>query len=80
MQLTSEKRLIFVSGKGGVGKSLIAAGLAFEEAKRGRRVLLAEVGNTSYYKDFWNLQHVDHDFHFLAEVLAHLDSLLRLDS
>ncbi len=61
MQLTSEKRLIFVSGKGGVGKSLIAAGLAFEEAKRGRRVLLAEVGNTSYYKDFWNLQHVDHE-------------------
>lgn len=56
-----EKRIVFVSGKGGVGKSLIAAGLALELTKKGRRVLLAEIGETSYYKDFWNLPAVGHD-------------------
>lgn len=35
------KRLLIVTGKGGVGKSTIAAALAAEAARRGRRVLLA---------------------------------------
>lgn len=56
-----DKQILFVSGKGGVGKSLIAAGLARELAKTGKRVLLAEIGETSYYKDFWNLPKVGHD-------------------
>jgi anion-transporting ArsA/GET3 family ATPase len=51
----SEKRILFVSGKGGVGKSLVAAGLAKELAALGKRVLLAEIGETSYYRDFWRL-------------------------
>jgi anion-transporting ArsA/GET3 family ATPase len=51
----TEKRILFVSGKGGVGKSLIAAGLAKELADAGKRVLLAEIGETSYYRDFWGL-------------------------
>jgi anion-transporting ArsA/GET3 family ATPase len=55
------KRILFVSGKGGVGKSLVAAAIAQEEARSGRRVLLAEVGDTSYYKDFWNLASVGHN-------------------
>jgi anion-transporting ArsA/GET3 family ATPase len=57
----SEKRILFVTGKGGVGKSLIAAALARELAEAGKRVLLAEIGETSYYKDFWNLSAVGHD-------------------
>ena len=53
-----DKKILFVSGKGGVGKSLIAAAIAYDEAKAGRRVLLVEVGDNSYYKDFWNLDSV----------------------
>lgn len=56
-----DKKIIFVSGKGGVGKSLIAAAVAQEAARAGRRVLLAEIGETSYFKDFWGLEHVGHD-------------------
>lgn len=37
------RRLIFVSGKGGVGKSSVAAALALAARRRGRRVLLAEI-------------------------------------
>jgi anion-transporting ArsA/GET3 family ATPase len=54
------QRIIFVSGKGGVGKSLVAAAIAREQAEAGRRVLLAEIGDTSYYKDFWNLPAIGH--------------------
>jgi anion-transporting ArsA/GET3 family ATPase len=56
-----DKQILFVSGKGGVGKSLVAAGLARELAKAGKRVLLAEIGETSYYKDFWNLPSIGHE-------------------
>jgi hypothetical protein len=55
------QKIVFVSGKGGVGKSLIAAGIAKEQAARGRRVLLAEIGETSYYADFWGLSKVGHE-------------------
>jgi anion-transporting ArsA/GET3 family ATPase len=40
---TSSPRLRIVTGKGGVGKTTVAAALALAEARRGRRVLLAEV-------------------------------------
>jgi anion-transporting ArsA/GET3 family ATPase len=38
-----ERRLLIVSGKGGVGKTTVAAALARASARHGRRVLLAEV-------------------------------------
>jgi anion-transporting ArsA/GET3 family ATPase len=53
-----EQKILFVSGKGGVGKSLVAAAIARREAKKGRRVLLAEIGDQSYYKDFFALETV----------------------
>lgn len=37
------KRLIFVTGKGGVGKTTVAAALGFLAAKEGRRTLLCEL-------------------------------------
>jgi anion-transporting ArsA/GET3 family ATPase len=39
-----DRRLIYVTGKGGVGKSTVANALAVAAAGRGRRVLVAEVG------------------------------------
>ena len=37
------KRLVVLSGKGGVGKSVVGAALALAAAARGKRVLLVEV-------------------------------------
>jgi anion-transporting ArsA/GET3 family ATPase len=38
-----DKRLLFVTGKGGVGKSTVAAALGLLAARRGKRVILCEV-------------------------------------
>jgi anion-transporting ArsA/GET3 family ATPase len=57
----NNKKIVFVTGKGGVGKSLIAAGIARQQALAGKRVLLAEIGENSYYKDFWNLDDIGHE-------------------
>jgi len=38
------RRLLILSGKGGVGKSVVGAALALAARERGRRVLLVEVG------------------------------------
>jgi anion-transporting ArsA/GET3 family ATPase len=38
-----DRRLLIVTGKGGVGKSTVSAALALEAARRGKRVLVAEV-------------------------------------
>lgn len=43
-----------VSGKGGVGKSMVAAALAQREARRGARTLLVELGDQSYYASIYN--------------------------
>jgi anion-transporting ArsA/GET3 family ATPase len=37
------QRLLFVTGKGGVGKTTVAAALAQRMAQRGQRVLLVEM-------------------------------------
>jgi anion-transporting ArsA/GET3 family ATPase len=46
----SSASLIFVTGKGGVGKSTIAALIAKDYARQGKKTLLVEVGETSYYQ------------------------------
>ena len=38
-----DKRLIFVTGKGGVGKSTVSAALGLAAARRGRRTIVAEL-------------------------------------
>jgi anion-transporting ArsA/GET3 family ATPase len=47
--------ILFVTGKGGVGKSTIAAGLALQQARAGQRTLLAELGDTSFYEQWFNM-------------------------
>jgi len=43
LQQLSQRQLLFVTGKGGTGKSTFTAALGMTLAKRGKRVLLAEV-------------------------------------
>ena len=42
-------RIVFVTGKGGVGKSVVAAATALQFARQGHNVLLAEIGSRSFY-------------------------------
>ncbi|MBF7731539.1 ArsA family ATPase [Pseudomonas sp. N040] len=42
-------RIVFVTGKGGVGKSVVAAATALQFARQGHSVLLAEMGSRSFY-------------------------------
>ncbi len=58
--MNSQQKIVFVTGKGGVGKSLIAAAIASERAKSGRKTLLVELGDSSYYQDLFSLTDVTH--------------------
>ncbi|MBK7960616.1 MAG: arsenical pump-driving ATPase [Bdellovibrionales bacterium] len=51
----------FVTGKGGVGKSLIAAALALSKAELGLKTLLVELGELSYYSHFFHLPSVGYN-------------------
>jgi Anion-transporting ATPase len=42
-------RIVFVTGKGGVGKSAVAAATAMQFARAGKKVLLVELGSRSFY-------------------------------
>lgn len=50
------KPLIFVTGKGGVGKSVIAAALATGLSRQGKRILLVEFAEKSFYEKFFHSQ------------------------
>jgi anion-transporting ArsA/GET3 family ATPase len=50
--------IIFVTGKGGVGKSAVAAGFALSKAREGKKTVLVELGDQSFYKDYFNLPEI----------------------
>jgi anion-transporting ArsA/GET3 family ATPase len=54
-QVYSQQKIVFVTGKGGVGKSSVAAAMAMNEARAGRRTLLAELSHRSYLGPLFGL-------------------------
>lgn len=52
------KRLIFVTGKGGVGKTTIALALALLAAKRGKKVLLCEAEPKGEFAQYFSQPHI----------------------
>jgi anion-transporting ArsA/GET3 family ATPase len=66
------RRLLFVTGKGGVGKTTVAASIAVAAKERGMRVLLIEVGVTENLAQIfrkwipvYDITEVEHDLHVL---------------
>lgn len=51
-------KIFFVTGKGGVGKSAVAAALAHAHSQKGHRVLLAELGDDSFFAPYLGLSGV----------------------
>lgn len=54
------KKAHFVTGKGGVGKSLVAALLARFYSLKSQHVLLAELSEISFYKDYLDLNEIQY--------------------
>lgn len=49
-------KIHLVTGKGGVGKSAVAAALAYRLAQQGQKTLLAELGDESFFQDYLGLK------------------------
>lgn len=64
-----DRQLLFVTGKGGVGKSTVAAGLALLAAERGKRTLVCEVDAKAGLAGFFESSHTGFT---PAEVQPHL--------
>ncbi len=52
-KMKTYKPIIFISGKGGVGKSVVSAALAHHLAEHGKKVLLVELGEKSFFEKFF---------------------------
>jgi anion-transporting ArsA/GET3 family ATPase len=57
----AQRRLLFVTGKGGVGKSTISAGLARALANAGKRVLLCSIDERGDIATFFGLEAVRYE-------------------
>jgi anion-transporting ArsA/GET3 family ATPase len=53
-------RIVIVTGKGGVGKSTLAASIAYRAAQDKKRVLLVELGEESFYSEFLGVEGVSY--------------------
>lgn len=50
-----QQKIYFVTGKGGVGKSTFAASLALKLSHSGLKTILVELGDQSYFQDYFSL-------------------------
>jgi anion-transporting ArsA/GET3 family ATPase len=81
-----DRRLLFVSGKGGVGKTTVAAGLALLASQRGKHTLVCEVDAKGNLADFYETGPIGFDprevqpgLHAMAmDTERSLDEYLRL--
>jgi hypothetical protein len=64
----SVHRIVFVTGKGGVGKSAVAAATALHFARQGKSVLLVELGSRSFYGPLLGLQVDDEPVHWTDNI------------
>jgi anion-transporting ArsA/GET3 family ATPase len=67
-----DRRLLFVTGKGGVGKSTAAAALALLSATRGRRTLACEVDAKGDLADFYETSRAGFEPQKVASNLWHM--------
>lgn len=51
-----DQKITFVTGKGGVGKSTVAAALALKFASNNQKTLLVELTSPSYFGGVWNVK------------------------
>ncbi len=56
LESLEDKRLIFITGKGGVGKSTVTASLGLALARRGKRVLVVETDTYSAMADLFGVE------------------------
>ena len=61
------RRFLFVTGKGGVGKTTVSAALALALARRGKRVLVAMSGAHERLSSFLGTPPIGHDIQHVAE-------------
>jgi anion-transporting ArsA/GET3 family ATPase len=81
-----DRRLVFVTGKGGVGKTTVAAGLALLASQHGKRTLVCEVEPKGDLEDFFEAGPVRYDarevqpelFAMAMDTERSLDEYLRL--
>jgi anion-transporting ArsA/GET3 family ATPase len=67
LEVLDRARLLVVTGKGGTGKTTVAAGLAVAAAGRGRRVLVAEVEGRQGLAGLFGRRELDHSEARVAE-------------
>lgn len=66
-----ERRLILITGKGGVGKTTLSAALAVAAARRGRRSVICEVGGPSQIAPLFGAREPGHEPRRVAERVSH---------
>ena len=54
LTLAAQRRVLFIGGKGGVGKTTVAAATALQQARAGRRVLLISTDPAHNLGHLWN--------------------------